>query len=358
MKSGGTILVVDDDGPTRQGIEALLLADDHHVEHAVDGVDGLEKARALRPDVILLDIMMPRLDGFETCRALRADPTLAHVPVVVLTAVNERAWIARALDAGADEFAAKPVSGPELRARVRSALRIKRHQDALQSMLRMREDLVHMLVHDMRNPLAILHTYVDILREDLAAHPARGDLDEIHQAGLRLQRLVDEMLLVAKSEAGGLPIQRAEVDVGALLDGAVTASRRWSLERGTRFVTQVEGPPWTLQVDGALMTRVLENLLSNAAKFSPPRATIVLGASRGEAGARIEVVDEGPGVAEEHRARIFDRFATVDLQRKGVRQTGLGLAFCKLAVEAHGGTIRVEPGAPKGSVFVVELPGG
>jgi len=127
------VLIVDDSEGNVRLVEALLAPDRHAVRTAADGEEALRLVRAHPPDLVLMDVMMPRVDGYASCRAIKEDPTTRLIPVVLLTALNDTASRLRGLEAGADDFVSKPFDGPELRARVRSLLRIKGYTDDLDS---------------------------------------------------------------------------------------------------------------------------------------------------------------------------------------------------------------------------------
>src|SRR5512144_383903 len=158
-----TVLIIDDEHIARAGLEALLAGEGYRLEFATNGQEGLAMAAELVPDVILLDIMMPDMDGYEVCRRLRDTPKLRAIPIIIISALSDKESLVRGLDAGGDEFLSKPVTGLELRARVRSMLRIRRQHKELQYLLQMREQLANMVVHDMRTPLQVIMSYADLL---------------------------------------------------------------------------------------------------------------------------------------------------------------------------------------------------
>lgn len=349
------VMVVDDDEGARTAIGALLEVEGHRLVLADRGDRALEQLRDLSPDVVLLDVMMPGIDGFETCRRLKADPRLRHVPVIMVTALADRAHLVKGLDAGADEFVSKPVSGVELRARVRSMLRIKRQWDELGRALRLREELAHMIVHDMRTPLASILGYAELLlaRDDPAT---RGQwLERVRLQATRLSRFTDEILLVSKLEEGKLRLDRQPVDLGSLAEQVRDDLKVQAEARRIQLVVDRPEARLTLSADSGLLRRVLENLVSNAIKFSPTGTNVLVRVQPRDGGARLAVVDEGPGVPEEARGRLFEKFAITDLKKSGVRQTGLGLYLVRLVAEAHGGAVAVEPNQPRGSVFSITL---
>lgn len=363
MNGGAKILVADDDETARDTAAALLASEPYEIVFATSGGEALESLESVDPDVILLDVMMPDLDGFETCSRIKQDRRWRHVPVILLTALDRKEDLLHGLECGADEFLTKPVRGAELRARVRTMLRIKRQYDEMAATLRLRDDLAHMIVHDMRNPITSIIGYTALLEKSDPTPRQTRYLAALGDSVSRLQEFVDGILLLSKLEHGNLLLQRAPVDwpnVLSWLEQSCTVAAEAS---GIALATSLEecsgGAP--LELDTNLMKRVLENLVSNAIKFSPEGSSVAVEVrcarrpDRASPTVRIRVRDEGPGISEEHRERIFDKFETLQLRHEGVSQTGLGLNFCKLVVDSHGGRIFVEPNSPGGSVFTIEI---
>ncbi|MDY7077790.1 MAG: response regulator [Chloroflexota bacterium] len=359
------VFIVDDDPSARDTLEALLFQENYDLAFAVSGREALTRLAQLAPDVILLDVMMPGMDGFEVCQRIKADERWRYIPVILVTALDTKNNIIRGLDAGADEFLSKPVNGPELRARVRSMLRIKKQFDELEATVHLREGLSHMIVHDMRNPLAVTLMNACIVKEIVTEPEYLERLNAIERETRRLDSFLNDMLMQAKMQENRLILNRSPVDVVQMVRMVREAYDTVARPAGINLVTELpQGECRHMSLDASLFRRVLDNLLSNALKFSPPEGTIVLRVEYSEVESegrspqpqmRIQVLDEGPGIAQEHRDRIFDRFEIVSLRKKGVPQVGLGLAFCKLAVEAHGGRISVDANKPRGSVFTVEI---
>ncbi|MGR3276215.1 response regulator [Acaryochloris marina NIES-2412] len=133
-----SILVIDDEERIFDVIEGLLIREGYRLTYAPSGPAAIQQMDALQPDVILLDVMMPQMDGIEACRQIKANPNWKHIPIIIVTALTSKADLARSLEAGADDFISKPINSLELRARVRSMLRIKIQYDALAATLRLR----------------------------------------------------------------------------------------------------------------------------------------------------------------------------------------------------------------------------
>jgi two-component system sensor histidine kinase/response regulator len=361
------ILVVDDDPTARETLEALLIQADYDLTFAASGQEALARLDVLKPvpDAILLDVMMPGLDGFEVCRRIKANKQWQHIPVILVTALDTREDLVRGLDAGADEFLSKPVNGPELRARVRSVLRIKRQFDRLEATMQLREDLSRMIVHDIRSPLTVILMTLFAVRQGIADPQEQAYIDTIEAEARRLDSFMDDLLMMAKMQEDRLILNRSPINVNMIVQTTRDLYRAAAESKNIELAAELseERPP-LVSLDESLFRRVLDNLLSNALKFSPSGSTVALRVDYPQAETqsqadqplvRVQVVDQGPGIPEEHRERIFDQFEIVELKKGGMRQVGLGLAFCKLAIEAHGGHISVDDNEPQGSIFTVEI---
>jgi len=361
------VLIVDDDSSARDTLKALLVRESYDLAFATSGQEALARLGmpAPEPDVILLDVMMPGLDGFQVCRRIKADERWRHIPVILVTALDSKLDLVRGLDAGADEFLSKPVNGPELRARVRSMLRIKRQFDQLQATMRLREDLSHMIVHDTKNSLATILMTVFGVKRSITDPRGLEYVDTIEAEARRLNSFMNDMLMLAKMQENRLILNRSQIDVSQMIQEVRNTYAAAAESRNIHLVAELpQGEARQISLDESLFHRVLDNLLSNALKFSPPDSRIALRAEYPDTRTvaqppqplvRVQVIDEGPGIAEEHRDQIFNQFEIVSLKKQGIRQVGLGLAFCKLAVEAHGGRIFVDANEPRGSIFTVEI---
>ncbi len=357
------ICIVDDNLMAREVIADLLSTEGYEVSLASSGPEIIERIGDIKPDVILMDVMMPGMSGYDVCRLLKQEKQWQHIPIILVTALNGREDMLQGLNAGADEFLSKPVNGSELRARVRTMLRIKHQYDALQSLLQLREDLSHMLIHDMRTPLTVAMLYNDFVLRRVQDGSKDKEYATIVRSSLRsLDNFMDEVLTVAKMEQGALKLELTETGIKALVAQVVEANLEAAELR--QFALLLDAPEDELPVclDVSLFKRVIDNLLSNAYKFAPEGSVITI-RLRYEATAvnalrpsfRLQVLDEGPGIAPEDQTRIFNKYEIVTLKKKSGRQTGLGLAFCKMVVEAHGGRIFASANTPKGAILTVEL---
>lgn len=365
MKINAHVLIIDDEPFIREILIDYLAFEDYIFSTAVSGIDALARIGDIDPDVILLDVMMPMMDGFEVCQRLKSDKQWSHIPIILVTALDSKEDLIRGLNAGADEFLAKPINSAELRARVRTMLRIKAQYDELQAVLQLREDLASMIVHDMRQPLTVAIMRIDTVLYMNRIPPEDINTITIVREQLRsLEAFANDLLITAKLEQGKLVLNRVIVNLNKLVLGnkenyeAIAQYNRNPIE----IILSPDEPE--IFVDKYLFSRMLDNLVSNALKFSPEGGRVIIhirtlrtqdDAPENGRSVSIAVIDEGAGVPEAHRESIFKKFEVVALRKEGVNQTGLGLAFSKKVIDAHGGRIFVTANSPQGSIFTVEI---
>lgn len=365
MNQVASILVVDDKPSNFEVIETLLDKQGFILHYAKSGVKALERLNAVQPDVILLDVMMPELDGVEVCRQIKSNPQWQHIPIIIVTALTSKQDLVACLEAGADDFLSKPVNRAELQARINSMLRIKQQYDRVQSLLKeqqsllqLREDMVNMIVHDLRNPLTSIIFETQLLKHPKLPPEKREEkAEKILLAGQKLNALINSILTMAKLESGKFVLERTEIDLGKICRSTVENFIPIAHQKNIDLLTEIPKKTGMINVDPPLFQRIIDNLLSNALKFSPPGSQVILKAeSLGKNGAKVQVLDSGPGVSESLRTSIFEKYE-VGTVMKNVTQTGLGLAFCKMVVEAHGGTISVTENYPQGAIFTIQIEG-
>ncbi len=271
----------------------------------------------------------------------------------------------RGIDAGADEFISKPVNSLELKARVRSMLRIKQQYDELERTLYLRELMSNMIVHDMRNPLAAILLYIQILRRRGTITPDQVKyFERIQSEAQQLNTFLDDILMLAKMEKGKLLLTCVTLDMANLMSELEKKYLPIATSQNVKFIisdTTTQVVP--VLVDVNLFQRVLDNLLANAFKFSEAHSTVrvqidyprLTSTQTDLPTLRIRVYDEGPGIPAEDLERIFDKYEVVDMHKTGKTQLGLGLAFCKMVIDAHSGKIYANNNVDRGAVFTVEV---
>ena len=351
------VLVVDDQQANVRMVGALLARSGCQVLTALGGQEGLEQARAHRPDVVLLDMRMPGMDGFEVMAQLRAQPETRDLPVIFLTADDDRENLVRAFSSGAVDYVTKPFVAEELLARVRTHVDLNKSRDALRRFAQEKQQMAELVAHDLRNYFANI-----VFAADLVGGSARkagdGALERLAESirssadsgMLFLQAFLEQQEHVAHgAEVEPLPLRQMLCEVVDLL-GRSAAAKGIELELLEQDVIVVSG----LRPGVA---HVLQNLVSNAIKYSPPNSRVSIGALQTARTGRVLVMDRGPGISEENQARLFQRFTRLDNEpTQGESSTGLGLAMAKQQARAMGGNLWYDAREGGGSVFTLELP--
>ncbi|HXY30971.1 MAG TPA: ATP-binding protein [Gemmatimonadaceae bacterium] len=376
--SQSPLILVADDVPAN--VELLfdqLTTLGYRVATAMDGPSAIEACFQHRPDLCILDVSMPsgslgcddRATGFEVCRRIKRDPRTARIPVIFVTALNDTTDRVKAIEAGGDDFLTKPHNRQILSARVRSLLRLKFATDALEDSFRklrelekVRDDLMKMIVHDLKTPLtSVLASLEMVLDEEFGpvTDAQRRALGDAEARSEDLLGLIEDLLEVARIEETSISLDLRPIAPGAFVtEIAHEWAVRFQQEQARVFVHIAEDAP-VFDGDHGLLKRVFSNLLQNAITHTAGNVEINLAARResGGTGVLFTVSDNGPGIPPQFHEVIFRKFERVknpELPR--VRSSGLGLAFCKLAVEAHGGRIWVQSSEGQGSHFHIALP--
>jgi len=360
------ILIVDD-VPANISVLGDALKSDYVVLLATNGERALEIARSKNPpDLVLLDIIMPGMDGYEVCRRLKGDPSTRGIPVIFATAMGEVEDETFGLDLGAVDYVIKPFVIPIIMARVRTHLQLKRQRDELVGMANHLEQLNHaknkflgMAAHDLRNPLVLIRAISDLfIGLDLGAL-TEEQLEYsimVRSASEEMLALVNDLLDISTIESGDLILRLQYASFSELLKERINMNR---VIAGKKHMTlhvvverELEG-----RFDYKRLGQVVDNLVSNAIKFSPPGSGVFISLDEVEGGARISVRDEGPGIPQKDRDRLFGEFQKLSAKPTGdEKSTGLGLAIVRKIVEAHGGTVEVSSNRGQGATFSFIIP--
>lgn len=363
----GDILVVDDTPANLQLLCSMLNEKGYKVRAAPNGKLALKAAGNTPPDLILLDINMPEMNGFQVCEALKTQPLLEDIPVIFISALNETDDKVKAFTAGGVDYITKPFHFAEVEARVAAHLEIRLQRRQLQDDYRrlreleeLRDNLMHMIVHDLRTPLTSLLS-------GLMTVPSLGELNDNQRefieiaecGGHNLLGMINDLLDISKIESGTLTLELDMFDPTALLVSSTRQIEYLARERDVTLTTHAEEGLPRIEADREKLVRTLVNLLGNAAKFTPTGGAITLDIRRvpTEPAIIFSVADTGEGIPPEAFERIFEKFGQVESRKAGRKMsTGLGLTFCKMVIEAHGGHIWVESEVGKGSTFMFTLP--
>jgi two-component system sensor histidine kinase/response regulator len=314
---------------------------------------------------VILDVMMPGMSGFEVCRQIKAAAGEDLLPVLLVTALSDRSDRQAGLESGADDFLTKPVDRHELTLRVRHYLRLRRqHQqlarqyEALQELAQLKDDLVTLMVHDLRNPLTGICGLMQVLELDTDDPVRKADVQNAREGADKMRETLDDLLQVRLLEEGRLTLSRSNILLAEVARSATVSVDGAAKLRGVRIDRRI---PLDLKVsaDAKLLRRAMENLIGNAVKFSPGGQTVEVSAVSGGGMVEIRVEDRGRGVPAEKRTQLFEKFGGVAVQRGSDRRGyGLGLYLVRLVAEAHGGSAAVRERSAGGTSLILTLPGG
>ena len=356
-------IVLADDNADMRGYLRRLLATRYEVEALPDGAAALEAIRREPPDLVLSDVMMPRLDGFGLLRALREDEATRGIPVVLLSArAGEEARI-EGLEHGADDYLVKPFSAGELLARVGARLELARArrtvEDALRDADRRKDEFLATLAHELRNPLAPMRNALHALRIAGPDAPAAGRMHAMMERQVNhMVRLVDDLLEVSRITRGKIELRMEQVDLAAVVRAAVETSRPLIDAGGHALHIGLPPEPVALRADPVRLAQVIGNLLNNAAKYTDRGGQVTVTVRRTDHSAEVRILDSGIGIPGEMLPRVFEMFTQVDGSlEKAQGGLGIGLSLVKGLVELHGGEVEAFSDGPgSGSEFVVRLP--
>jgi len=369
------ILVADDVPANVELLFDQLNALGYRTIAADDGPSALAACFEYSPDLCILDVSMPagdlgvdtRSTGFEVCRRIKRDPRTSRIPVIFVTALNDTGDRVKGIEAGGDDFLTKPHNRLVLGARVRSLLKLKAATDALENSYRklrelekVRDDLMKMIVHDLKSPLTAVLATLEMLGDgdfgplSDSQRQAIGDTEEKSED---LLALIEDILEVARIEEAAISLSYTQIAPAALLAELLHEWSHRFLQESTKASLSVDDDTPVFEADKALLKRVFWNLIHNAVTHSSTPITLLLSARKTPDGVLFTVADNGPGIPPEYHEVIFRKFGQVaGSQAPRVRSSGLGLTFCKLVVDLHGGMIWVKSREGEGSSFYVQLP--
>jgi len=350
-----TILVIDDEPDSFEVISEILYESGYHIQYTSDGMSALKRLERSQPDVILLDVMMPEMDGLEVCRQIKAKPSWNHIPIIMVTALYAKEDLVCCLDAGADDFISKPISALETRARIRSMLRIKQQHDRILASLKLRKDMANMIVHDLRNPLSSILLSCEMLdREDLP-EKTQTKVSRIRFSQQQLQSLTESLLLTAKLESGKMILNLEQLALSQIVETSIRDLQAIANQKSIQLVSELRDAQVSVWADSLLLRRVLDNLVSNAIKYSPSKSRVTIKSSLIDSQTmQIQVLDMGTGISNDLKQKVFEKYE-IGPSLASVNQVGLGLAFCQMAIKAHQGKIFVTDNDPQGTIISITL---
>jgi len=353
------ILVVDDQPANLQIVGSVLGKLGHEIIPATDGATALKRVALRRPDLILLDLLMPGLDGFAVCRQLKENPEWNDIPVIFLSAADDKELIVRALESGGVDYITKPFSQAELVSRVRTQLALKNARDRLQQLSEDKDELLGILAHDLKSCLGGINMSADLLQRRVEPLPD-ARLAQLAENILRTsaQALAFVKAFLANVKADhSFSLQPAPTNLADYAAATVRqyedTARRKNLEIQTAFPAE----PVVAFADATALDQVLDNLVSNALKFSPAGKKVFVGVQSANHHAECVVRDEGPGFSADDKQRMFRRYERLSARPTGGEpSSGLGLSIAHKLVRAMNGELLCESAAGHGAAFTIRLP--
>ncbi|MCV6638964.1 hybrid sensor histidine kinase/response regulator [Candidatus Albibeggiatoa sp. nov. NOAA] len=368
------ILVVDDTPANLDVLKNILKTKNYQVRPIPNGALALRAAQAEPPDLILLDVMMPGMSGFEVCTKLKADEHTQHIPVIFISALQETKDKVKAFNAGGIDFITKPFQAEEVLARVTTHLALARAQCELQDSYQRLEaqnaeliqlnqeknEFLGIAAHDLKNPLSAIKGWAEEIEEDYDAMEREELIDsakKIKLASQKMHTLTTNLLDVNAIESGKIDICLDQVDVCPIIANLSRHYSRLAKAKDINLTFHCGESAFPAYVDANLTHQVLDNLISNAVKYSPLGKRIDIRLLHKAGKVRCEVQDQGAGLSEVDKQKLFGKFSRLSARpTAGEHSTGLGLFIVKKLTSVLHGEVWCESEEGKGACFILELP--
>ena len=354
------ILIIDDISDNLRLLDDILKREGYRVRPALHGEVGLQAAVTEKPDLILLDIMMPGIDGFEVCRRLKTNSGLKDIPVIFISALNDTNDIVKAFTAGAVDYITKPFQAEEVKARVSTHLKLSYQNRELLELNTTKDKFFSIIAHDLRSPMSAFLNLTKLMAnpsDRLTDNERRKMTLSMSLTAENTFNLLENLLKWSQMVRGNITFSPQKLNLKEIITECENILTESAREKSIRLVFEISGE---LQVfaDTNMLQTVIRNLLSNAIKFTPNGGNVTISAELAENNmVSVSVKDTGIGISATMRDNLFS--IEVNTKRPGTNgepSTGLGLLLCKEFVEKHGGKIRVESVTNQGSLFNFTIP--
>ncbi len=371
------VLIVDDNTESLNVITYFLKPVGYQLITASDGVQALEYINKELPDIVLLDVMMPKLNGFQVCERLKKDERTFHIPIIMITALKELKDKIRALEAGADDFITKPFESVELLTRVKSLLRIKFYAEKLQRQNRelaqqkcalenddkLKEKLTDLIVHDMKNPLFIIQGSAQMMSMmKSSGMPVDNEkyAKRIETSSRNLLRMILSLLDISRLENDPGYLNPSLIRIEEMIYASLNYFKELPENKKKEICVESAQNLPRIYVDVEIFERVLDNLFDFIFKHASEKSKVSIQTKNGEGDYLILFVGhEGECIPEPFRQKMFSKTAQLELKDAGIRRgRGLGLLFCKMAMDANNGTIEIDPAYNDGTRLILKIPTG
>jgi two-component system sensor histidine kinase/response regulator len=360
------ILIVDDVVSNVLLLKILLTNEKFQVCTASNGNMCIEQAKKEKPDLILLDVMMPELNGFDTAVILKKDPETLDIPIIFLTALNNPSDLVKGFQVGANDFLTKPFNKEELVMRVMHQIQlvaakriIVQQNEELKRTISNRDKMYSVIAHDLRSPMAsirmVLNLAVNVVSPETVGEEIFNLLDKANRESEETHDLLDNLLKWTKSQTGRLNVVYQDIDLDDVVPGVVDIFHMIAEMKKIDLRCLPADEKLTVHCDNDMIKTILRNLLSNAIKFTPEGKSIEVSYKREGDFARVSVKDQGVGIAADRIGNIFRKGETT-YGTGGEEGSGLGLQLCQDFARKNGGDAYVESVEGEGSTFSFTIP--
>ncbi len=360
------ILIVDDVVSNVLLLKILLTNEKYQICTASNGHQCVEQTKKEKPDLILLDVMMPDINGFETATILRGDPETHDVPIIFLTALNSPTDLVKGFQVGGNDFLTKPFNKEELLMRVMHQIElvaakrtIVRQNEELRRTIQNRDKMYSVIAHDLRSPMAsirmVLNLAVNVVSPDVVGDEIFSLLDKANRESEETHDLLDNLLKWTKSQTGRLTVVYQDIELDDVIPGVVDIFRMIAEMKKINLQYLPAEESLTVRADNDMIKTVIRNFLSNAIKFTPEGKGIEVFYKRDGDFVRISVRDHGVGIAADRVDTIFHKGETT-YGTGGEEGSGLGLQLCQDFAQKNGGDAYVESVEGEGSTFSFTIP--
>ena len=369
------VLIVEDNQENTDLLVFFLKPKGYKITMVTDGPQALEAVKKDKPDIVLLDIMLPKMNGFEICEKLKSDKTTMSIPILMITALKELKDKVKALEVGADDFISKPFENVELLARVKSLLRLKEYHDQLEktnveleeknnTLVRMdefKEELINLIVHDMKNPLFVIQGNLQMMSMNIDQSPTetlKKYTKRIERSSQQLLRMVVNLLDISRFEEGNLVLKQDVANINKILEDITQRVKEYPENKTKEIVIDAAPSIPEIILDKSIMKRVVENMVNFAINNTSDGGRVDIQSRILDDGQlQFSIHDTGNQIPKKFQDKIFEKFSQAEIKDAGHRvERALGLTFCKMAIDAHKGKMWMDLDNPVGNRFVIQLP--
>ncbi len=353
----GHLLVVDDNEMNREMLSRRLSKRGHTVAVAEDGQRALEMIKGEEFDLVLLDVMMPRISGLEVLKRLRQAYSVLELPIIMVTAKGQSEDVVEAFELGANDYVTKPLDFSIVQARVQTQL-------ALRHLAQFKDEFLRIASHDLKNTLTAIIGGIQVVQEMMPPGATVTErihelLSKLYDSAENMYKIIIDFLDFQATEDGHLKLEKSPKDLNAIARQAVHGNSDYAVSKETSLVLEPEAGLVHVNADGERLEQVIQNLVNNAIKFCPRGSQVTVRTRSEDGWVRLEVCDNGPGLTDDDLQRAFTKYCRLsNLPTGGERSFGLGLAICRQIVELHCGRIGVHNNPTRGATFWFRLPVG